>query len=193
MSGQADPSPVRPGATLRLRSGGQSGVDRAALDFAVAQGISYGGWCPAGGRAEDFPTAPGLLERYPELTPTPSPDARQRTAWNVRDADVTVVVTPDGSASRSPGTEFTVVCARLIFDKPVRDVALSDVDAAPSLRAWLEDALRSAGAGGLDVNLAGPRESEAPGIHRRTRALLERAWPRPSARAPASPPALPAG
>jgi hypothetical protein len=73
--------------TLRLnvRSGGQSGVDRAALDVAIAHSIPYSGWCPLGGWAEDFPTPPGLLAAYPQLTETPSAETEQRTAWNVRD------------------------------------------------------------------------------------------------------------
>jgi len=187
------PEPVRLAPPVRIRSGGQSGVDRAALDFARARGVTSGGWCPAGGLAEDFATPPGLLARYPELTPTPSADPRQRTAWNVRDADVTVVITSDGSASLSPGTELTVLCARLVFERPLLRVALSDPEAGAVLGAWLEDALRAAGEGGLEVNVAGPRESESPGVHRRTLALLQQAWPRPSAPARAYPPDPPGG
>jgi hypothetical protein len=52
---------------MKLLSGGQSGVDRAALDAALARGIEYGGWCPRGGWAEDFQRPPGLLARYPKL------------------------------------------------------------------------------------------------------------------------------
>jgi hypothetical protein len=189
----AEPAPVRPAPPLRIRSGGQSGVDRAALDFARERGVVLGGWCPAGGLAEDFSTPPGILARYPELTATPSADPRQRTAWNVRDADATVVITLDGSAPLSPGTELTLLCARLVFERPLLRVALSDPDAGDLLGAWLEDALRAAGAGGLEVNVAGPRESEAPGVHRRTLALLRQAWPRPSAPAPGSPPGPPGG
>ena len=50
----------------RIVSGGQTGADRAALDIAIELGIAYGGWCPAGGWAEDFPEPPGLLAFYPE-------------------------------------------------------------------------------------------------------------------------------
>lgn len=189
MTGRTPPGSQR----LRIRSGGQSGVDRAALDFALARGIPYGGWCPAGWRAEDFPTPPGLLERYPALTPTPSADPRQRTAWNVRDADATVVVLPDGPATASPGTELTLVCARLLFPGPVRVADLLDPDAEAALAAWLTSCARAAGDAGLDVNVAGPRESEAPGSYRRTLRLLEAAWPRPSAPASAPPPAPPGG
>jgi len=53
-----------------IRSGGQSGVDRAALDAARAAGIRIEGWVPEGGWAEDYPTPPGVLVLYPELRPT---------------------------------------------------------------------------------------------------------------------------
>jgi len=64
---------------MKLISGGQSGVDRAVLDVAEAYGITYGGWCPKGGWAEDFPQPPGLLARYPNLKETPFADPAQRT------------------------------------------------------------------------------------------------------------------
>jgi hypothetical protein len=72
---------------IKLLSGGQSGVDRAVLDVALARGIAYGGWCPKGGWAEDFPKPPGVLAKYPQLAETPLVDPAQRTEWNVRDAD----------------------------------------------------------------------------------------------------------
>jgi hypothetical protein len=71
---------------MKIVSGGQSGVDRAALDVAIARGIPYGGWCPKGGWAEDMPAPPGLLAHYPHLRETPSADPAERTAWNVRDS-----------------------------------------------------------------------------------------------------------
>lgn len=72
-----------------IRSGGQTGVDRGALDAARAAGVPIVGWCPAGGWAEDLTETPGLLTDYPELRETPSPEPAQRTEWNVRDSDVT--------------------------------------------------------------------------------------------------------
>ena len=52
---------VCPRKIARIRTGGQSGVDRAALDFAIEHNIPYCGWCPKGGWAEDYPDPPGLL------------------------------------------------------------------------------------------------------------------------------------
>ena len=71
----------------KLISGGQTGVDRAALDAALAAGLPIGGWCPKGRLAED-----GVIPlRYP-LQETPSQQYAQRTRWNVRDADGTLIL-----------------------------------------------------------------------------------------------------
>src|SRR5215831_15765508 len=94
-----------------IRSGGQTGVVRAALDYAVRASIPYDGWCPRGGWAEDLSAPPGLLDQFPRLKETPSADPRQRTAWNVRDSDATIVLMP--GAADSPGTRFTILCAEL--------------------------------------------------------------------------------
>ena len=143
----------------RLVSGGQTGADRAALDEALARGLPYGGWCPVGGWAEDLPTPPGLLLAYPGLTEVPSTDRDVRTRWNVRDSDATLVVRR--AASTSPGTDLTVATA-IDLGRPhlVSTGAEEVVD-------WL------LGLGGLlTLNVAGPRESEQPGVYDATRRLL---------------------
>ena len=89
---------------VRILSGGQSGVDRAALDVALALGLPYGGWCPAGGRVEDLPEPPGVLARYPALTPTVSRDPEARTLLNVREAGVVIELGVAGASS--PGTRL---------------------------------------------------------------------------------------
>ena len=71
---------------LKIFSGGQTGADRAGLDFALAHGLPHGGWCPRGRKAEDGP----IDARY-QLQESPSADYPQRTEWNVRDSDGTVV------------------------------------------------------------------------------------------------------
>ena len=89
----------------KIVSGGQTGADRTALDWAIARGIEHGGWCPAARRAED-----GVIpERY-SLRPTPSRDYRQRTKWNVRDSDATLIIT--SSPKLTGGSLFTQECAR---------------------------------------------------------------------------------
>lgn len=145
-----------------MRSGGQTGVDRAALDVARELGTRTCGWCPHGGWAEDMTSPPGLLAVYPELVETPSADGEQRTVWNVRDSHATLVVLPRRGTG-SPGTDLTRRAA-VTFGRPLW--VLVDDDIA-GVRGWL------AGLGrGLTVNVAGPRESEAPGIYARTRQVL---------------------
>ena len=146
-----------PAARLVVVSGGQSGVDRAALDAALALAVPVGGWCPAGRWAEDGP----IPARYP-LVETPSADPEERTRWNVRDADATLVLSP---GPPSGGTRLTADVARRL-GRPLFVAAPTDaVDAAVR---WAARAVPLAGR--LDV--AGPRESEAPGVYAEARAWL---------------------
>jgi hypothetical protein len=153
--------------SLAIQSGGQSGVDRAGLDVARALQISYRGWCPRGGWAEDFPTPPGLLPLYPGLAETPSADPQQRTAWNVRDSDATLILTPDPALTLSPGTAFTSTCAELIFVKPLHVADLSRDDSCEAAAHWLHARLDAHARDEFFLNVAGPRESESPGLHDR--------------------------
>jgi hypothetical protein len=77
----------------KIVSGGQTGADRAALDYAIAIGIPHGGWCPKGRKAEDGP-----IDRRYALAETPRADCLQRTEWNVRDTDGTVIFTVGAKA-----------------------------------------------------------------------------------------------
>jgi|TARA_B100002003_G_C13777776_1_gene385365 hypothetical protein len=70
----------------KIISGGQTGADRAALDWAIDNGIPHGGWCPAGRLAED-----GVIDSKYNLRETSKADYLQRTEWNVRDSDATVI------------------------------------------------------------------------------------------------------
>ena len=76
------------GFDFKIVSGGQTGADIAGLDWAIAQGISYGGWCPKGRKTED-----GVLPDHYRLSETPSSAYLQRTEWNVRDSDATLIFT----------------------------------------------------------------------------------------------------
>ena len=93
---------------MKIISGGQTGVDRAALDVAIERGMDWGGWCPKGGWAEDFPEPPGLLAKYSHLRETPERHPLQRTEWNVRDSDATLIIT-DGGGCRFPSAHVAPI------------------------------------------------------------------------------------
>jgi len=132
----------------RIVSGGQSGADRAALDWAIARGIAHGGWCPRGRRAED-----GRIHARYALKETPSHQYDQRTRWNVRDSDGTVIISR--AAQLSGGSAFTSHCAAH-FGKPWLHV---HPDGNESVRDFLARyRIRT-------LNVAGPRASGDPEIY----------------------------
>ena len=141
----------------RIISGGQTGVDRAVLDVALALGLPCGGWCPRGRRAEDGP----IDARYP-LRETPWDGYPQRTEWNVLDADGTLVLT-NGVADR--GTAFTMRTAQR-YGKPCLVLDLAGSPTPEEVRTWARTQ------GVRVLNVAGPRESSAPGIYARASAFL---------------------
>jgi hypothetical protein len=154
-----------------LLSGGQSGVDRAALDAAIARGVDYGGWCPHGGWAEDFPQAPGVLAMYPKLKETPSADPAQRTEWNVRDADACLIIIDAGGPDVSHGTALAQTLAHQ-YRKPLFVADLSSVEILRDATLWLRVQQARRGAD-LKLAIGGPRESEAPGIYAQSRRFIE--------------------
>jgi hypothetical protein len=155
-------------------------VDRAALEVARALSIPYGGWCPRGGWAEDFPDPPGVLARYPLLLETPLADPAQRTQWNIRDSDAVLIIMPAAAAAVSKGTDLARQCAERA-GKPLLAVALDDPAAAGRTTAWLEGFAAARDARNpLALGIGGPRESEAPGICQRAVEFLRQAL-RPAA------------
>ncbi|MBA3966245.1 MAG: putative molybdenum carrier protein [Nitrospirales bacterium] len=150
----------------RIVSGGQTGADRAALDFAMHIGIECGGWVPNGRKAED-----GVIPaRYPNLVETESDDPNIRTARNVRDSDATLLIT---RGAPTGGSAFTVEAA-MRLGKPVLHVDLlreSVVQVMPWLCRWLQDLQPGI------LNVAGSRASEDHEISTLTTALLEGAIP----------------
>ena len=142
----------------RLISGGQTGVDRAALDVALALGLEVGGWCPKGRRAEDG----RIPDRYP-LTETAERNYQTRTRRNIEDADGTLILNLgplDGS------TALTADLARQI-GKPCLVVALEAGIEPAVFQDWLA-------ANSITVlNVAGPRESKRPGVYAAAVGCLE--------------------
>jgi hypothetical protein len=135
---------------VKIISGGQTGVDRAALDVALRHGIKCGGWCPAG-RLDEFGKIPS---HYP-VQELQRGGFTERTLQNVKDSDGTVVIF---SRELHSGTEQTVrFCVELQQPHQVIDASkISAEDAAKSIG----DFVRENKIGIL--NVAGPRQSEWP-------------------------------
>lgn len=141
----------------KIVSGGQTGVDRAALDVALALGLACGGWCPLGRRAEDGPI-PG---RYP-VRECGSRDYAERTRLNVRDSDATLVLC---TGEPSGGSALTVRLAREL-GRPLLVIDPDAADAGARFGEWIGTT--------TVLNVAGPRESTEPGITGRARVFLNK-------------------
>ena len=141
----------------KIISGGQTGVDRAALDSAIALRIPHGGWCPAGRKAED-----GRLDDRYRLVELDSNEYADRTRKNVEDSDGTLVL---NRGVLEGGTALTVTFAGNA-GRPVMVVDLDNPPQQQEIRNWLtaNDIKR--------CNVAGPRESKQPGIYRQAYAYL---------------------
>lgn len=147
--------------SLVIISGAQTGADRAGLDWAMARGLPHSGWCPRGRRSED-----GAIPPHYELQETPSTRYQQRTEWNVRDSDATVIFTMTNSLDG--GSKLTAEFAKklgrpwLHFRPGVHEKYLAQFVERHAVKR---------------LNIAGKRESSAPGIYRFTFDSLERAFP----------------
>lgn len=148
---------------VKVLSGGQSGADRGAMDAAQACGVPVGGWCPAGGWAEDLPEPPGVQALYPQMTETPSGDVAQRTEWNIRDSSCCIVLNTIGRGT-SRGTDFGYECYEK-YGIPHFEIA---VDGPTSVDEQIERAvewLDELDDDAIVVGIGGPRASEYPGIY----------------------------
>lgn len=149
----------------RIVSGGQTGVDQAALDIALELGIPCGGWCPRGRWSES-----GRIDDQYPLNETESANPAERTRLNVRDSDATLILAvqgDDAGGGLTGGTALTRTIAEAI-GRPVLVVDPLDPDAPRDVARWLDR--HAVGV----LNVAGPRESSQPGIHDLARTLLRR-------------------
>jgi len=147
----------------RIVSGGQTGVDRAALDFAIDYGYPHGGWAPHGREAEDGPIPP----KY-ELIEMPDGGYRQRTKRNVEDSDGTLIINIGALDGGTLATQtFARKLGRPCFVAQLDTEELQQV--AIQAAEWLQSQQIAI------LNIAGPRESKRPGIYRLSYEFLEMA------------------
>jgi hypothetical protein len=132
----------------KIVTGGQTGVDRAALDVALELHIPCGGWCPKDRRAEDG-TIP---DQYP-LQESPTTNYAERTALNVRDSDGTLILS---RGALRGGTALTKTFAER-YRRPYLVVDLRSAE-SQTVIDWLHEHSIKV------LNIAGPRESSQPGI-----------------------------
>jgi len=148
---------------FKIISGGQTGVDRAALDFAIRHGCEHGGWCPRGRLAED-----GAIPPNYQLRETDSAEYDERTERNVLDSDATLIVAR--ARELSGGTAFTKTCAEQ-YGRPL--LVVCERDGVSNSTAALSKFLKQNQV--RTLNVAGPRKSQVPGLGKFVERLLETA------------------
>lgn len=144
---------------FKIISGGQTGVDRAAIDAAIAVGLPYGGIIPKGRLAED-----GTISKIYILTEAPSPEYTYRTEQNVIHSDATLIVS---YLPINGGTSLTEeYCQK--HSKTYFIANLDDPHIEQKILDWLQKTKPKV------LNIAGPRESKFPGIYKTTQKLFEK-------------------
>ncbi len=150
---------------LEVWSGGQTGVDRAALDVAMELGLAIGGWLPRGRSAEDGP----VPARYQQLREADSADSAARTRLNVQDSDATLVL----RVGIATGGTLATLDAAQRLQRPLLDIDLERQHApaaAAAVSSWLEGLFAAQPA--VRINVAGPRASQAPTVYALARETL---------------------
>ncbi len=150
-------------------SGGQTGSDRGALDFAIKKGIKHGGWCPLGRKAEDkvIPSRYSLLETKTSLYPA-------RTRMNIRDSDATLIFSSDVNSKGSLlTTKFCIEMQKpyyiLLLDKNTINKIKHNfiISNCKKILKWLNKVKPDI------LNIAGTRESHCPGIQNLVSIILD--------------------
>ena len=142
---------------IKIVSGGQTGVDRVALDTALDYGLSIGGWCPKNRKALDGP----IPDKYP-LQETKSSDYRVRTELNIRDSDGTLIL---NTGKLTGGTRLTHRLA-VEQNRPVLVVQLDEQYDVGDVAGWIKDNKINV------LNIAGPRERSQFSIYELAQSYL---------------------
>ncbi|CAF3815409.1 unnamed protein product [Rotaria sp. Silwood1] len=151
--------------SIKIVSGGQTGVDRSALDVAIELNYKYGGWCPRGRKAED-----GIIDsiKYANLEETSSNHYPQRTEFNVRDSDGTLIIIVGNEDTMGRGSKLTVNMTKK-YEKPLLIINLNQDDKIKNetkVIEWLSMHKIKI------LNIAGPREETTPGIYKQAEQFL---------------------
>ncbi|CAF1177340.1 unnamed protein product [Rotaria sordida] len=155
----------------KIITGGQTGVDRSALDVAIELNYEYGGWCPHGRKAED-----GIIDpiKYANLEETSTDHYPQRTEFNVRDSDGTLIIVVGGEDAMDRGSKLTVDMTKK-YEKPLFTVNLNEEDNSANetkVIEWLST-------NKIEIlNIAGPREETLPGIYKKAEIFLRNLLPK---------------
>lgn len=138
----------------KIVSGGQSGVDRAAFDAAIAAGIEIGGFVPKGRLAEDGE----MPARYTGLIETDTASYDDRTRLNVLNSDATLILSSGILSGGSKLTQdLTISCGKPLLHI---DFLRSDAENAVLIaEEWLASNAAEV------LNIAGPRSSEDADIY----------------------------
>jgi len=144
---------------MKIISGGQTGVDRAALDFALNNGINCGGWCPLGRKAEDGK----ISDKYP-LLETKSSKYSERTKLNVQNSDGTLIFF---NQTLDKGSTLTATLANK-YCKPLFYYNFSANTNFSEITLWIDSNKIKI------LNIAGSRESNSTGIYTKTYTLLNK-------------------
>ena len=149
----------------RIVAGGQTGADRAGLDVAIRWNFPYGGWCPKNRKAEDGP----ISTQY-QLVETPSASYLQRTEWNVRDSDATVIFTlaPTLTGGSKRTAEFAIKHRKPCLHLPKHSSSYGSP--ARLLQQFVEENSVQV------LNVAGTRGSKEPDVWRFAYDTLEAAF-----------------